>query len=141
MNGASRRDNPGLLTATVRVTEGDGDPERVANAAESLRLDILTLDAVTVSSTPADPEDVPDGARVVDPAEVGELVVLSGSSAEVVRQLITIVASWRRSRQVSRTGSVEVEIGDARISFTNPTAEQQERLVDAFIKRVGDADQ
>lgn len=125
------------LIATVRVTEGDGDADALANATESLRLDILDLDVVHVKARAVAQDEVPDGARAGDPTSIGELVVTLSSSAEILRQLVTSVANWRRARKETRGGAVEVEIGDARITFTNPTAEQQDRLIDAFIKKVG----
>ncbi|GLW29084.1 hypothetical protein [Actinoplanes regularis] len=140
MNGASSTPDSETLVALVRVTDRGDDPEHLVAVTDSLRLDILAIDTVKVSPLAADPDGIPDGARAVDPVAVGQLIVQVGSSAEVIRQLVTTVANWWGSRQGARSGSVEVQIGDARIAIAHPTPEQQERLVNAFVSEVSDAD-
>ncbi|MEO3812117.1 hypothetical protein ABGB17_24235 [Sphaerisporangium sp. B11E5] len=107
---------------------GDGDPEELAELTGDLRGELLDLDDV-LSAGPPPPEDVPGTAKGLG-AVVGWLVVQLGT-LEGLRAVVDAVRSW-----VSRSGrTVEISIDGDTLKLTAVTAEQQQRIIDAWLAR------
>ena len=117
-------------TVSVRFGEAGADPDRLALLADGLTEDLRSLDGARVTQASAGPP--PPDARGMDLATLGELVVVLGASATLVRELIGVVADWRRARAETRT--VEVTIGDATLRLGSATADQQQRLIEDFLR-------
>ena len=113
------------MTAELTVAVLPADDEETADLVRRLRSELLDLDVDAVE--PVD-TDVPDGAK--SGAGIGAtLAVRLGATA--LKTLFGKLRDW-----VARTGrSVEVTIDGDTVKVTNPTAEQQEQLVNAWISR------
>ncbi|MFC6082390.1 hypothetical protein [Sphaerisporangium aureirubrum] len=105
----------------------DGDPEELAELIGRLRTELLDLDVLS-ADVPA-PEDVPEAAKGLGGVP-GWLVVQLGT-LEGLRAMVTAVRNW-----VSRSGrTVEITIAGDTLKLTAVTAEQQQRIIDAWLAR------
>lgn len=118
----------------VQVSEDGADAERLDVMTGHLRRDLAQLDIDDVTALPAAPP--PAGARVIDPAAIGGLLVALGSSADSLRSVISTIRDWlRRGDGVRRTVRLELD-GDA-LELSEVSATEQERLINLFISKHG----
>jgi hypothetical protein len=125
--------SPGKAAVRLTLTiEGgpDGDADEVERSTGRLRRDLLELDVEDVE--PVHVGEVPAGAKSVDPASVGALVVTLAPAA--IQGLVAVVRAWLQARPVS---SVKVTLGRDSLELTNASSEQMEELTRAFIARHG----
>ncbi len=122
---------PGLieldLVVSVDQEWGEGEADRLMS---NLRAEIIGLDVVL--SRRAAGEDVPDGAKVGDPVSLSALIVALSASGSVFPTLIALVRHWL-DRQTTNP-KVTVIKGKNKIVLEKATAEQQQALVDDFIR-------
>ncbi|MEN3616086.1 hypothetical protein AAH979_42280 [Plantactinospora sp. ZYX-F-223] len=118
------------MLITVRAA-GD-DPADVEESAVRLRQELLDLDVDEVR--PVGAGEIPPGARAVDVAAVGAVLVVLQQSTGLITSVVGLMQAWAGSRP--RGNEVEMTVGDHTIRLTAATSEQQERLVDEFIKAV-----
>jgi hypothetical protein len=116
------------LTLRIDLDAGEraGDDER-DEATRALRGELLELDVDAVER----PQTVtPEGARAGEALTLGTLVVTLGPHA--LAAVSGVVRGW-----LDRRGdrSVALELDGDRIELTNTSAEEQRRLVDAFVAR------
>jgi hypothetical protein len=116
----------------VRVEEGGSDGERLQELAQSLRSELLELDVTDV--TPLRGGEPPPGARAIDAAAAGALLVVVKGSLDLLDRLVSAVRSWLGRRPAPC--SVEVAIGDRVLRVSNASPEQQERLIAEFLHTV-----
>jgi hypothetical protein len=122
------------LSLRIEVALPDGaDAEELDEATRALRGELLELDVDAVER-PAEP--APAGARAVDAAVLGTLVVGLGRSA------LTVVTGMLE-RWVARAGnrSVVLELEGDRIEVSGVSAADQHRLIEAFVARHGGGEQ
>ncbi|HWH00796.1 MAG TPA: hypothetical protein VNV66_16125 [Pilimelia sp.] len=104
------------------------DAEQLDEVTTSLRLELADAG---ISSTPAaDDEPPPAGARAVDPAAIGALVVAVTAGVTLLRETLTLVREWRTRRPGV---SVRLKFGDREVELTGTSAETEARLVEAFL--------
>jgi hypothetical protein len=114
-----------LLVRVIRPA--DGDDAELAELAADLRGQLLGLDVDAVEPLAID--EVPEGSKGLG-AAIGWLTVQLGMVTKL-SGLVHKVRSWTR-----RTGqAVEISIGGDVLKVTGPTAEQQERIIDAWLSR------
>jgi hypothetical protein len=104
------------------------DAVELDEATLQLRGELLELDVDNVERPAGGPP--PPGTRGVESAIVGTLVVTA--TREVVGAVIRVVAGWL-GRSSGR--SVKLEIDGDSIEVTDPSAEDQRRLIAAFLER------
>jgi hypothetical protein len=80
----------------------------------------------------ADAGEVPSGARAVDLAAVGALLIKVGPGA--VRGVVRGVRNWLNR---SSARCVELQVGDNRLSLHKASLEEQERLIEAWLRAIG----
>jgi hypothetical protein len=112
------------------VLEGgsDTDAAELARLTGQLRGQLLELDVETVEL--ARGEEIPEGAKPLDPVTIGALVVTVGPAA--LEAAVALVDRWLSHRPVR---SAKLTIAGDTIELTEATAADQQRLVDAFIAR------
>jgi hypothetical protein len=121
----------------VRLSEDGADAERLASLTGFLRQDLLQLDVQDVTALRAG--EPPPGARAIDVAAVGGLMVSLSGSAEALRAVVAAVRKWlTRGEGVRRT--VRLEIGGDVLELSEASAADQDRLIDVFIRRHGAPD-
>ncbi|TQJ85353.1 hypothetical protein [Streptomyces sp. SLBN-31] len=79
-------------TLHILLTDRDAETEDVAELTGYLRQELLDLDVDDVTAPPGG--EVPPGARAVDVAQVGALLVTLGSSANALSQVMAVIRSW-----------------------------------------------
>jgi hypothetical protein len=110
----------------LQLDTSDGDAEELERLTRQLRgqLEELDVDAVEpISGGPA-----PEGTKAVDWVVIGGLVVRYGPAG--VSAVVRSVQAWV-SRDARR--SVTIREGDRELVLDAATADQQERLVEAFL--------
>jgi hypothetical protein len=116
----------------LRLAEEGADAERLDELTGFLRQELLQLDVDDVTALPAG--ELPLGARGVDAATVGSLLVAIGSAAQGLSEVITAVSAWR-ARGGTAHRRVRLEIGDDALDLSDATAADQDRLIALFIGR------
>jgi hypothetical protein len=116
----------------IQVGEEGADAERLDTVTSYLRRDLVQLDVENVTAVPAGPP--PDGARAIDAAAIGGLLVALGSSVSELKSVVTVVRDWlHRGDGVRRT--VRLELGGDALELTEASTTDQERLIGLFISR------
>lgn len=105
----------------------DSDAEELAHLAGLLRRELLQLDVEDVRVARADGK-APEGAKPGEAVAVGALVV--AAAPLLVRQVVTLIDTWLRNRPLR---TVRVEFDGRSIELGHATAEEQRRLIDAFL--------
>lgn len=113
----------------LRVHADDADDAALDQLARQLRGQLLDLDVDAVEALPS--EEAPDDSKALDLVVVGGLLVKFGPG--VAAAVVNAVRAW-----VNRDGhrSVTMKIGDHEITLQAATAEQQEKLVEAWLADV-----
>lgn len=116
----------------ILLSEEGADAERVDDLTRRLRAELLELDVEDVKPVSAGPP--PPGARAVELAAIGSLLVGLGSSTSALHQVMSVIRDWwgrgrdtRPSLRLTLDGDV-LEIGEA-------SPEQVTRAFDVFVRR------
>jgi hypothetical protein len=116
----------------LQLGEEGADAERLDALTGRLRQELLQLDVDDVQRTTAGP--APDGARAVDVAAIGALVVSIGSTAVGLKDVVSVVRGWlSRGDGVRRTVKIQID-GDA-LELSEVSISEQDRLVNLFVDR------
>jgi hypothetical protein len=125
------------MQVAVFVSEEGSDAERVDLLTGFLRGELLTVDAVEVSTMRAD--QLPPGARGIDAAAVGGLIVGLGRWDAAIRSVIRVIRRWLdRSPHEGRSVRIEIE-GDVLV-LSDASRAEESRLVNLFIRRHSDGE-
>ena len=116
----------------LQISEEDTDADQLATLTNYLRAELLQLDVEDV--TPPQVGEPSAGARSVDVAAVGALLVALGQSAEGLRSVVSVIRDWlRRGEGTGRTVRLELD-GDV-LELSQAGAADQERLMELFVSR------
>jgi hypothetical protein len=119
-----------LATLGVQVAVGpDADAEEVAEATLQLRRELLDLDVEAVELPRAG--EPPPGARAVELAALGALVVTVGQSP-LFGSVLAAVRSWLAG---SPQRSVKLELDGDVLELTGLSSKEQQRLADEWLRR------
>jgi hypothetical protein len=117
---------------SLHIAEDGADAERIDALTGHLRRELLQLDVEDVSAVPGGP--APDGARAIEVAAIGALLVSLGSAAGGLKEVVTVVRGWlSRGDKVRRT--VKIEIGGDTLELSEASVADQDRLIDIFVRR------
>ena len=108
------------------------DVEQLEALAIQLREELLELDVEQVELARAG--EPPPGARAVEAAAIGGLVVTVAKSAGPLLAVVNTLRSWL-ARNQSR--GVHLVIDGKELEATGLSAAEQQRLIDAWLSRVG----
>ncbi|HEY3184037.1 MAG TPA: hypothetical protein VGJ77_14445 [Gaiellaceae bacterium] len=112
------------------------DPEQRDDLTRRLRAELLQLDVERVDVPAAG--EAPPGARAVDVAAVGALVVTVGQAATAVGAIVATIQSF-----LVRTGgggTVEIATPEGSIKVSGRLSSEQKELVQRFVARLDNAD-
>jgi hypothetical protein len=116
----------------VQLSEEGADAERIDALTGYLRGELLQLDVEDVSALRAGAP--PPGARGLDAAAIGGLLVTLGGSADGLRLVVNAISKWlRRGDGAGRRVRLELD-GDA-LELSEASAADQERLIGVFVGR------
>lgn len=125
-------DECGLVSMSVMLDPGeDLDPEDVERLTRQLRAELLELDVESVVTARGGP--APDGSKGIDAEMLGALIVASSASGGVLTALVETLRGWLERHTAQRRISVTID-GDT-IEVDRASTEQQDDLVDAFVRR------
>ncbi|MFJ9021959.1 hypothetical protein ACIRPU_18620 [Streptomyces sp. NPDC102259] len=119
-------------TLRILVTEEGADPEDIADLTGCLREELLQLDVEDVTSVPGEP--APPGARVVEVAAIGALLVTLGSTAKGLSQVLDVIREWRGRHRESRP-ALRLTLDDDVLEISEATDEQLAKAFDLFERR------
>jgi len=114
----------------VSVVEVGADAEQLEELTRALRAEILTLDVESV--VPRSGGEAPPGARGVDAAAVGALVVSVAPALGALARLVTTVVDWLRRGGTQRT--VRLKIGDDELELSGASSAMQQQLAMDWIR-------
>jgi hypothetical protein len=115
----------------IEVFEPDADAEAVDVLAGDLRLELLDLDVDSVSAVTLGP--APEGSKGLELLAVGALLVRVKDSLPVVNAVLTGARAWLARAALSRR-SLKITVDGRTLELSAATAEQQERLVEEFVR-------
>jgi hypothetical protein len=117
---------------SLHIAEDGADAERIDALTGHLRRELLQLDVEDVTAVPGGP--APDGARVVEVAAIGALLVSLGGAAGGLKEVVTVVRGWlSRGDKVRRT--VKIEIGGDTLELSEASLADQDRLIEIFVRQ------
>jgi|KBSMisStaDraftv2_1062788.scaffolds.fasta_scaffold209668_1 hypothetical protein len=121
------------MTEDIRVefmSGPDSDPAEIDALTRALRDEILEVDEVDrVEQASAGP--APEGAKGLDIAAIGALVVGVGPGVQAVVKVLEVVRNWLAGRS-SSTPPLQMTIGDKSITVV-ADKKQQDALVAAYV--------
>ncbi|WP_327319684.1 hypothetical protein [Streptomyces sp. NBC_01235] len=120
-------------TLHILLTEEDADAEAIAERTEKLRQDLLQLDVDYVTPLTGE-EEIPPGARVVEIATIGALLVGLGSSTAGLSQVMTAIREWRSRCHGSRP-TLRLKLDNDELEISEATTEQVSEAFDLFLGR------
>lgn len=115
----------------VEVHEPGADAERLSALAGALRTELMTLEVEYVDQVRG--KVTPSGARGTDAVEAGALLTSLTASVEIGRHLISTIQAWLRRGSDSVPRSVELTVGDCKLTVTGAVREQQDEVIAAFL--------
>ncbi|MEO6082433.1 MAG: hypothetical protein ABIQ18_04935 [Umezawaea sp.] len=118
----------------LALTEEGADAERLDQVTGFLRQELRELDVEDVTPLPAG--EAPEGTRGIDVAAIGGLLVTLGQSTQAVQTILMTVRAWL-GRGGAAHRSVRVEIGGDVLELTDASTEDQDKLVDLFLRKHG----
>ncbi len=113
------------------VPDRDSDPDAADRLTRQLRAELTELDVESVD--PVTAGTTPDGAKGADPLTLGALLVAFSASGGVFPGLIGTVRDWL-GRQTGKH-RVTLTIDGDTIELVQASDEQQQALVDAYVRR------
>ncbi len=113
----------------VQLGLKDGDAEELATLAQRL---VAELKELEVESVELGRQEVPPGAMSGPGIDWGTVLVTLAASGGVLTTLINLIQA-RLTRDERR--SVTVEIGGDKLVLTGVSSEQQQQLIDEWLKR------
>lgn len=116
----------------VTIDEDGADELRLEGLALGLRGELLNLDVDDVRHVRGG--EAPPGTRALDVASVGALMVTLTGTTELVGRVVATVRSWLA--RGPKGGSVELSVGDKTLKLTTASPEQQEKLIEEFLRSV-----
>src|SRR5262245_21262937 len=122
-------DDPGQLAVSLKVDDDIG-PLEYEELTSALQRELLQLDVNAVDRLPAGP--VPEGARGVDLAALGELIVSIGQSAPVLGQVVEVIRAWA-SRSPKRTATLT--LGGDTLELTGLSERDQRTVIRDWMAR------
>lgn len=115
----------------IELFEPDADLETIDELTRNLRMELLELDVDAVSPPSAGP--APPGSKGLELAAIGALLVQVKGTVQVVSAVISAVRSWL-ARGSSPGRTLKVTVDGRTLELSAATAEQQQQLVDEFLR-------
>jgi hypothetical protein len=118
----------------IELFEPAADVEELDRLIAALRVELLALDVDAVSHVSAGP--APAGSKGLELAAAGALLVQVKDSLPLINAVVSTVRAWLlRSRSSGR--SLKVTVDGRTLELSAATAEQQQRIVDEFVRSLG----
>ncbi len=117
------------MSRQMTITIHDPDVERLDELSSVLRRELLDLGVDDVERASAG--EAPAGARGIDVAAIGVLLVAFQEPLVAVTAIVGAIRGWMSSTRGAN--AVELTIGDQTLKIDSASREQQDRLIDEFV--------
>lgn len=114
----------------LAVREQGADAQALDELAALLRAELLAFDVDDV--TRARSGEAPPGTRAIGVESIGALIVTLQGSVTLVESLVRGIRTWLNRGPSGRT--VELTVGDVSLKLAAATAEQQDQLIEQFVR-------
>lgn len=115
----------------IQLEDSQLDDEELSSLAARLRDELLDLDVADVSTAPGR-DELPDGAKGLELAAIGTLLVKFVATPEMVKKVVSAIRGWLARQRVR---SVEITLDGDTLKLTNASSGEQERLVELWVAR------
>lgn len=133
-HGVTRGSDSALLDLVVIVeSEPEVDSDQVGRLARQFRTELRNLEIESIS--PITLENVPPGAKGVDPASLGALLITLSATGGVFPILIETARDWLARHTTARRISVTID-GDTLV-LEKASKQEQSVLIDAYMHHHG----
>lgn len=112
------------------ILTAEQDDELTDRMTRRLRTELLELD---VDSADLKPGVAPADSKTADPITIGAIIVGLGAAGGAIPAVIGLLRDWL-ARQPNPV-EVSVTIDGDTVTLTNGTPDQQQALVDSFLRR------
>ena len=119
----------------IELYEPGADEEALDELTRNLRLELLELDVESVSPPVTGP--APEGSKGLEIAAIAALLVDFKGSVQVVATVVSAVRAWLQ-RGASSRRSLKVTVDGRVLELSAATAEQQQQVVDEFVRSLSD---
>jgi hypothetical protein len=109
----------------------DIDEEELDEWTRQLKNEINELDVESVE-TISQEKEVPEGAKAIDSATIGSLLVTLSSSGGLLTSLIGVIGSWLSFKASCKA---KVVIDGDEFELSNISQDEKARLIELFINR------
>ena len=120
----------------IELYEPGADVEALDELTHNLRLELLELEVDSVSPPITGP--APEGSKGLELAAIGALLVDFKGTVQVVATVISAVRAWLQ-RGASSKRSLKVTVDGHVLELSAATEEQQQRVVDEFVRSLSDS--
>lgn len=125
--------NINRLIINIEPTADDSDKEELEEVTHNLQYELNELDGINdIDFVKKDQQKLPEGAKAVDIAVWGSLLVTFVTSSGILPALINTLQSWLSRHERHK---ITMEIGGDKIELTGISNEERKKLIDAFVKR------
>jgi membrane-associated two-gene conflict system component 1 (EACC1) len=120
---------PPVVVALKLTFPDDSTPEEQEETARRLRQDLEETDVLSVEQ--AADTAAPPGAKGL-PAGLDTLLVTLAGSGSILATVIGTISNWLMERKKC---SVTLKVDNDEITVTNPSAEDQRKLIESWMMR------
>jgi hypothetical protein len=117
-------------TVDIAFAAAGASPRELEELTTALRRELLLLDVTSVERPPAGAP--PEGARGIDVAAIGALIVELGKAAPVLGQIVNVVRGWA-AREPDR--SVKLTIDGDSLELTAVSEADQQQIIRDWMAR------
>jgi hypothetical protein len=117
-------------SAGIELNEAGATPAELDQLTDSLRRELLDLDVDRVRKPSSG--EAPPGARGIELAAIGALILEFGRSAKTLSTVIGAIQSWLGGRQ---NRSIKIEMDGDRLEIAGASSDEQQRLITAWVDR------
>ena len=115
----------------LSLVEAGASDEELEAAGGSVREELLALDVTSVRAMPGGP--APDGARGLDAATLGAMLVSLPATPPVLAAVVDVLRRWIGRSDGKR--SVRIEIAGDSLELSRVSDEEQTLLIEDWLRR------
>jgi hypothetical protein len=117
-------------SAAIELHEEGATSEELDRLTDRLRRELLDLDVDRVRKPSSG--EAPPGARGIELAAIGALILEFGRSAKTLSTVIAAIQSWLGGHG---NRSIKIEMDGDKLEIAGASTEEQQRLITAWIDR------
>jgi hypothetical protein len=120
-------------SVAIELHEEGATPEELDRSTDRLRRELMDLDVDRVRKPSSG--EAPAGARGIELAAIGALIVEFGRSTKTLSTVIGAIQSWLGGH---KDRSIKIEMGGDKLEIAGASSDEQQRLITSWIDRHAD---